>query len=232
MQLTKMRFRVSTRNCGAMTMTMVNKRMIRAMTALNQDRINSTDQDATLKVDCKKLLRQFNQMAQDSKTIRMHVQIQHNATKRKRGAKLPAPEPKRRAPFNPPRNNPFLCKLLSNVILKAKNPIWKKEVLTENMQMMMIQFSRCLPQTRCLSQRNRARNCNRTGGFFGVKHKSECSPGEIETWLAETAAVEMAKADPIEEIPSGKKELGDFRRAHARFIYIFHVSHISPLTRF
>jgi hypothetical protein len=31
--------------------------------------------------------------------------------------------------------------------------------------------------------------------------------GGVETWLA---AVEMAKADPIEEIPSGKKEIGGF----------------------
>jgi hypothetical protein len=71
--------------------------------------MNSTDQDAALKVDCKKLLRQFNQMAQDLKTISMHVQIQHNATKRKRGAKLPAPEPKCRAPFNPPKEGAHFC---------------------------------------------------------------------------------------------------------------------------
>jgi hypothetical protein len=30
--------------------------------------------------------------------------------------------------------------------------------------------------------------------FLGIKHNSECSPQQIQTWLAETAAVEMAKA--------------------------------------
>jgi hypothetical protein len=44
--------------------------------------------------------------------------------------------------------------------------------------------------------------------FLTVKHKSGCSPAEIQTWLAETAGVEMAKAGPFEEIPSGKKEIG------------------------
>jgi hypothetical protein len=64
--------------------------------------MNSIDRDAALKVDCKKMLRQFDQMAQDLKTI-LHVQMEHKATKRKRGTELPAPEPKRRASFTPPR---------------------------------------------------------------------------------------------------------------------------------
>ncbi len=51
--------------------------------------------------------------------------------------------------------------------------------------------------------------------FLGVLHKSECSPGDVEIWLAETAAVEMANAGPIEEIPPGKKVIGGFRQGPA-----------------
>ncbi len=38
------------------------------------------------------------------------VQKQHKATKRERGAGLPAPDPKRPAPFTPPRNAPISVK--------------------------------------------------------------------------------------------------------------------------
>jgi hypothetical protein len=72
---------------------------------IDQDWLSSTDREAALKIDCKQLLRQFNQMSQDLQTI-MHMHIQHNAAKRKRGAELPAPEPKCRAPFTPPRKAP------------------------------------------------------------------------------------------------------------------------------
>jgi hypothetical protein len=40
----------------------------------------------------------------------------------------------------------------------------------------------------------------------------------------------MAKAGPFEEIPSGKKEIGGFRRSHVNGIFKFLVSHISLLT--
>ena len=63
--------------------------------------------------------------------------------------------------------------------------------------------------------------------FLGVKQNSKCSL----TWLAKTAALEMATAGPIEEIRTGKNEIGGFRRAHVSEIFIFSVSHISLLTR-
>jgi hypothetical protein len=72
--------------------------------SIDHDRMNSNGQEAALKVVCKQLLRHFDQMPQDLKTI---MQIQHNATRRKKGAELPAPEPKRRAPFTPPRTAPI-----------------------------------------------------------------------------------------------------------------------------
>ncbi len=74
---------------------------------IDQDRMNSIDRGVALQVDCKQLRfpRQFDQMAQDLKTI-MHVQIEHKATKRKRGAEWPDLEPKRRAPFTPPSKAP------------------------------------------------------------------------------------------------------------------------------
>ncbi len=57
--------------------------------------------------------------------------------------------------------------------------------------------------------------------FLGVKHNSECSPKQIQTWSAETAAVEMAKAGPIQAIPAGKNEIGGFRRAHVSETILF-----------
>ncbi len=58
------------------------------------------DRDGALKIDCEKIVRRFEHMAGQLKVI-MHVQKEHTATKRKRGAEMPAPEPKRRAPFTP-----------------------------------------------------------------------------------------------------------------------------------
>ncbi len=79
--------------------------------SIDQDRMNSIDQEAALKVVCKQLLRQFDQMPQDLKTI---MQIQNNATRRKKGAELPAPEPKRRAPFTLPRKAPISVQASQN----------------------------------------------------------------------------------------------------------------------
>ncbi len=45
-------------------------------------------------------------MTQDLRTI-MQVQTEHKGSKRKRGAELPAPEAKRRAPFTTPRKAPI-----------------------------------------------------------------------------------------------------------------------------
>jgi hypothetical protein len=107
------------------------------------------DCDAALKIDCKEFVRRIEHMGAQLHAI-IKVQKEHKASKRERGAELPAPDPKRPAPFTPSRK---ALKPLSNVVLKAKNPIWM------NLQMKMIQFIRsCLP-------RLRARNCNRTGDF-------------------------------------------------------------------
>jgi hypothetical protein len=66
--------------------------------------------------------------------------------------------------------------------------------------------------------------------FLGVQHKSECSPRQIQTWLAETASLEMAKAGPIEDIPPGKNEIGGFRRAHVSNTILIPALHKSVLT--
>ncbi len=68
---------------------------------VDKERMNSIHRNAVLKIDCKKMLSQFHKMAQDLRII-MHVQMKHKATKCKRGTEMPAPEPKRRAPFNIP----------------------------------------------------------------------------------------------------------------------------------
>jgi hypothetical protein len=59
--------------------------------------------------------------------------------------------------------------------------------------------------------------------FFGVKHKSESSSQQM---LAESAALKMVKAGPIEEIRPGKNGLGGFRRAHVNDLLLFSVSNI------
>ncbi len=43
----------------------------------------------------------------------------------------------------------------------------------------------------------------------------------LQTWIAQTAAVEMAKAGPNEELRPGKTDLGGFRRVHARDDHCF-----------
>ncbi len=50
--------------------------------------------------------------------------------------------------------------------------------------------------------------------YLGVQHRSECSPQQIQTFLADTVALEMAKAGPImtriEDIPPDKNDNGGF----------------------
>jgi hypothetical protein len=68
--------------------------------------------------------------------------------------------------------------------------------------------------------------------FLGVQHKAECNDDQIQAWLAETAAAEMAKAGPIESVLPGKNVIGGFRRAHVSDILVFPISCQSVLTRF
>jgi hypothetical protein len=60
------------------------------------------DRDAALKFDFKMFIRRFDVMpvADQLRTI-MHVQMEHAGSKRKRGAEMPAPEPKSNAIYSP-----------------------------------------------------------------------------------------------------------------------------------
>jgi hypothetical protein len=74
-----------------------------------QEIIQSIDRDAALKFDCDEFMRRFDVMAEQLKAV-MHVQKEHKATKRARGAEMPAPAPKRPALFTPPRKAPISVK--------------------------------------------------------------------------------------------------------------------------
>jgi hypothetical protein len=67
-----------------------------------QEKMKLIDRDAALQFDCKKFIRRIDAMVDQLRTI-MHVQMEHEGSKRKRGAEMPVPQPKRRAPFTPPR---------------------------------------------------------------------------------------------------------------------------------
>ncbi len=68
--------------------------------------------------------------------------------------------------------------------------------------------------------------------FLGVWHKSECNSDQIQEWLNLTAAVEMAKAGPIETVRPGKHDIGGFRRAHVSDKILFPMCCQSVLIRF
>jgi hypothetical protein len=124
-----------------------------------------------------------------------------------------------------------MCKPLSNIILEAKNPIRKMVVVSTGYGEYADDDDSVFSQSSSKAPR---KNLQPNWRFLGVKHNSEFSSQQIQTWLAELAAVKMAKAGPIEEIRSGKNEIGGFRvrLAHVSEIFIFPVSHISLLTCF
>jgi hypothetical protein len=166
------------------------------------------DRDAALRIDCEKFIRRFEHMAGQLKAI-MHVQKEDKATKRKRGAEMPAPEPKRLAPFTPPRKAPISVKATQLHHDGSEREESDLEEYADDDDSVLSQSSSKAPR----------KKLQPNWRFLGVK--------QIQTWLAETAAVEMAKAGPIEDIPPGKNEIGGFRRAHVSEIILFPVPHKS-----
>jgi hypothetical protein len=67
--------------------------------------------------------------------------------------------------------------------------------------------------------------------FLDVVQTADSIPQQIQTWLAETAALDMAKAGLIEEMRPGKNELGGFRREHVNeyYLLLFSVEQSLPI---
>ncbi len=141
------------------------------------------------------------------------VQKEHKASKRERGAELPAPDPKRPAPFTPSRKAPISVKATQQRCSEGEES--DLDEFADEDDSVYSQLSTKAPR----------KKLQPNWRFFGVKDKSECSPQQIQAWLAETAAVEMAKAGSIQEIPHGKNEISGFRRAHVSEISLYSVLH-------
>jgi hypothetical protein len=107
-------------------------------------------------------------MAGQLKAI-MHVQKQHKATKRERGAEMPAPEPKRPAPFTPPRKAPISVKAT-----QQHGSVGEES----NLQEYADDDDSFLSQSSSKAPRKKLQPNWR---FLGVKHNSECSPKRIPT---------------------------------------------------
>jgi hypothetical protein len=108
-------------------------------------------------------------MAGQLKAI-MHVQKEHKATKRKRGAEIPAPEPKRPAPFTPPRKAPISVKATQQRCSEGEES--DLEEYADDDDSVLLQSS-------CKALRKKLQL---NWKFLGVQHKSECSPQQIQAW--------------------------------------------------
>jgi hypothetical protein len=169
------------------------------------------DRDAALKIDCHDLLRRFEHMGAQLKAI-INVQKEEQAIKRARDSEMPAPAPKRPAPFTPPRKAPISVQPTQETRSETRSD--EDSDLDEFADDDDSVFSQS-------SYKTPRKKLQANWRFLGVRHNAESSPQQIQAWLHETAAVEMAKAGPIETARPGKYEIGGFRRAHVSDTILF-----------
>jgi hypothetical protein len=170
---------------------------------------------AALKIDCHDFVRRIEHMG-----AQLNVQKQHKASKRSRDAEMPAPAHKRHAPFIPQRKAPISVKPTQEHCSDVEDS--DLDEFVDDDDSVYLQSSFKTPR----------KKLQVNWRFLGVRHKSECNSDQIQAWLSHTAAVEMAKAGPIETVRPGKHEIGGFRRAHVSDTILFPMCCQFVLTRF
>jgi hypothetical protein len=104
-------------------------------------------------------------------------------------AEVPAPAPKRHAPFTPPKKAPISVKPTQEPCSDVDESDLDEFAADDDSVYSQLSFK----TPRKKSQAN--------WRFLGVRHKAECNAEQIQVWLTQTAAAEIAKAGPIETVP-------------------------------